>query len=125
MSLMEVLGASFCNLQLAQQSSALAQSNMNSSHPNVPLSYAANFIPQPNALPIQTNISVAPQTQTQVPSLGSNNPQFSQVPACMFADQHVRQNSGKGSQTGGQHHMRNLTSTANGADVHYQVLLKC
>ncbi|XP_027137955.1 ciliogenesis and planar polarity effector 1 isoform X4 [Larimichthys crocea] len=120
MSLMEVLGASFSNLQLAQQSSALAQSNMNSSHPNVPSSYAANFIPQPNALPIQTNISVAPQTQTPVPSLGSNNPQFSQVPACMFADQHVRQNSGKGSQTGGQHHMRNLTSTANGADVHYQ-----
>ncbi|XP_037609215.1 ciliogenesis and planar polarity effector 1 isoform X4 [Sebastes umbrosus] len=121
MSLMEVLGASFSNLQLAQQSSSLAQSNMNTSHPNVPSSYATNFIPQPNALPVQTNISVPPQTQAHVPSSRSNNPQFSQAPACMFADQHAMQSSGKTSPTGGQHHTtRNLTSTANGAGVSYQ-----
>ncbi|XP_044029035.1 ciliogenesis and planar polarity effector 1 isoform X2 [Siniperca chuatsi] len=123
MSLMEVMGASFSNLQLAQQSSSLAQSNMNSSHPNVSSSYATNFIPQPNALPVQTTISVAPQTKACVPSSGSNNPQFSQVPACMFADQPAIQRSGKTSPTGGQlHTTRNLPSTANGAGVNYQVL---
>ena len=84
----------------------------------------ANFIPQPNALPVQTNISVPPQTQAHVPSSRSNNPQFSQAPACMFADQHAMQSSGKTSPTGGQHHStRNLPSAANGAGVSYQVLL--
>ncbi|KAG8010704.1 Protein JBTS17 [Nibea albiflora] len=60
------------------------------------------------------------QTQAPVPGLGSNNPQFSKVPACVFTDQPARQNSERGPQTGDQHRMRNLTSTANGADVHYQ-----
>lgn len=123
---MEVMGASFSNLQLAQQSSSLAQSNMNSSHPNVPSSYATNVIPQPNALPVQTTISAAPQTQAFVPSSGSNYPQFSQAAAYVFADQPAMQSSGKASPAGGQHHTtRNLPSTANGAGVNYQVLLKC
>nr|XP_046231509.1 ciliogenesis and planar polarity effector 1 isoform X2 [Scatophagus argus] len=121
MSLMEVLGASFSNLQLAQQNYSLAQSNMNSSHPQVPSSYATNFVPQPNALPVHNNISVASQTQARVPSSGSNNPQFSQVPACMFADQPVRQSSGKSPPTCGQHHTtRNQPSTANSAGVNYE-----
>ncbi|XP_034459066.1 ciliogenesis and planar polarity effector 1 [Hippoglossus hippoglossus] len=63
MSMMEVLGASFSSLELAQQNSSLAQSSMNSSHPNVPSSHVTNFIPQPNVLPVQTSVSVAPQTQ--------------------------------------------------------------
>lgn len=125
MSLMDVLGASYSNLQLAQQSSSLAQSNMNSSHPNVPSSYATNFISQPNALPVQTTISVAPQTQACVPSSGSNYPQFSQAAAYVFADQPAIQSSGKTSPAGSHHTTRNLPSTANGPGVNYQVLLKC
>lgn len=122
MGMMEVLGASFSNLQLAQQSSSLAQSNMNSSHPNVPSSYATNFIPQPNALPVQTATAVAPLTQA---SSGSNIAQFSQAPACMFADQPAMQGSGRTSPTGSQRPTaRNLPSAAN-AGVNYQVLLKC
>lgn len=116
---MEVLGASFSNLQLAQQNSSLAQSNMNSSYPNVPPSYAANFFPQPNSLPVQPN-----QRQAYVPSSGSINPQFSQVPACMCADQPARHSSGKSHVTGCHHHAINLPSTANDADTTYQVLLK-
>ncbi|XP_076614742.1 ciliogenesis and planar polarity effector 1 [Chaetodon auriga] len=121
MSLMEVLGASFSNLQLAHQSASLAQSITNSSHPYVPLSHATSFIPPPNALPVQTSTSVAPQTPACAPSSGSNDPEFSQVPACVFADQPARQSSGKISLTGGQRHTtRNLPSTANGAGVNYQ-----
>ncbi|XP_040914910.1 ciliogenesis and planar polarity effector 1 [Toxotes jaculatrix] len=113
MSLMEVLGASFSNLQLAQQSSSLAQSNMDSSHPNVPSSYATSFIPRPNALPVQTTISV--------PSSGSNNPHFSQATACMFADQPAVQCSGKTFPTDCQHQItRKIPSTASGAGVNYQ-----
>ncbi|XP_073334518.1 ciliogenesis and planar polarity effector 1 [Pagrus major] len=117
MSLMEVLGASFSNLQLAQQSSYLAQSNMNSSHPRVPPSNANNFVPQPSALPIQTPISVAPQMPAWASSSGSINPQFSQAPACMFAEQPARQNSGKSSPTHVQRDItRNLPRTANGVN---------
>ncbi|XP_071321560.1 ciliogenesis and planar polarity effector 1 [Trachinotus anak] len=119
MSLMEVLGASFSNLQLAQQSSSLAQSNMNSSHPNVPSSYVANFIPQPNACPVQTAISVAHQTQASVPSSGSNNPHFSQAPACVFADQAAEQSSGKTSPAVGQGQITRDPSSS-GAGVNYQ-----
>ncbi|KAM9338429.1 ciliogenesis and planar polarity effector 1 [Symphorus nematophorus] len=121
MSLMEVLGASFSNLQLAQQSSSLAQSNMNSSHVNVQPSYVSNFIPQPNPVPVQTNISVAHQTQACAPSPGSNNPQFRQTPPSLFCDQPARQSSGKTSPTTAQGHtIRNLPSTVNGAGVRYQ-----
>ncbi|XP_042251450.1 ciliogenesis and planar polarity effector 1 isoform X3 [Thunnus maccoyii] len=121
MSLMEVLGESFSNLQLAQQNSTLAQSNMNSSHLNVPSSYPTNFTPQPNALLVQTTISGTPQTQACVPRSESSNPQFSQAPACMFADQPAIQSSGKPSPTGDQcHSTRNLPSIANGAGVNYQ-----
>lgn len=121
---MEVLGASFSNLQLAQQSSYLAQSNINSSHPRVPSSNANNFVPQPSALPIQTPISVAPQMPPWASSSGSINPQFSQAPASMFAEQPARKNSGKSSPTHVQGDTaRNLPHAANG--VNYQVLLKC
>lgn len=123
---MEVLEASFSNLQLAQQSSSLAQSNRNSSLPNVPSSYATNLILQPNALPIQNTFSVAPQTQACVPNSGSNNPQFRQVPGCPLTDQPARQSSGKTYQTGGQNHTStNPPSAADGEDANYQVLLSC
>ncbi|XP_019938136.2 ciliogenesis and planar polarity effector 1 [Paralichthys olivaceus] len=112
MNMMEVLGASFSSLQLAQQNSSLAQSNMNPSHPNVPSSYVTNFIPQPNVLPVQTSVSVAPQTQASVPPSGSNYPHHSQATACMFADQPAVQSSGKPSRTDGQHQItRNPSST--------------
>ncbi|KAK5852080.1 hypothetical protein PBY51_023582 [Eleginops maclovinus] len=101
MSLTEVLGATFSNLQLAQrESSSLAQSNITTSHPNVPSSYA---IPQPNALPLQNTLSVPPQTH--VPTSGSNNLQFSPAPACVSAEQPAIQSSGKTSHTGGQNHI--------------------
>ncbi|KAM8743852.1 ciliogenesis and planar polarity effector 1 isoform 3-T4 [Acanthopagrus schlegelii] len=119
MSLMEVLGASFSNLQLAQQSSYLAQSNINSSHPRVPSSNANNFVPQPSALPIQTPISVPPQMPAWASSFQSFNPQFSQAPAGMIAEQPAKQNSGKSSPTHVQDDTaRNLPHTANG--VNYQ-----
>ncbi|KAI3362297.1 hypothetical protein L3Q82_012605 [Scortum barcoo] len=121
MSLTEVLGASFSNLQLAQQSSSLAQSNMNSSHPNVPSSCATNFIPPPNALPVQANISVPPQTQTFVPSSGSHYSQFTQAAAYVSTDQPAIQRSAKTSLAGGQVHTAgNLSSTMNGSGVNYQ-----
>uniref|UniRef100_A0A3B4XUB5 Uncharacterized protein n=1 Tax=Seriola lalandi dorsalis TaxID=1841481 RepID=A0A3B4XUB5_SERLL len=121
--LMEVLGASFSNLQLAQQSSSLAQSNMNSSHPNVPSSHVTNFIPEPNPLPVQTAISVSQQTQASVPNSGFKNPHFSQAAACLFADQPAEQSLGKIYPTAGQFQItRNLPSTTSGAGVNYQVL---
>ncbi len=126
MSLMEVLGASFSNLQLAQQSFSLTQSNMNSSHPNVPSSYATSFIPKPSALPVQTVAPAVPQTQAPVPSSDTNSCQFSQVPAFASADQPARQSSGKTCHTVSQHHTtRDLPSTADDAGVNYQVLFKC
>lgn len=122
---MEVLGASFSNLQLAQQRSTLAQSDMNALYPNVPSSYVANFFPQPqNTIPFQTNISVPPQNQACAPNLGSNNHQFSQV--CTSVDRPARQSSGIISPAGCHpHNTRNLPSTANEAGVNYLLLLKC
>ncbi|XP_054468861.1 ciliogenesis and planar polarity effector 1 [Anoplopoma fimbria] len=114
MSLMEVLGASFTNLQLAQQSSSLAQSN-------VPSSNATKFIPQPNPFPVQTTITLPSQTQACLPNSRYNNPPSSQAPAGMVADQPALQSSGKTSPTGSQHHTtRNLPSTANGAGASHQ-----
>ncbi|XP_067339311.1 ciliogenesis and planar polarity effector 1 isoform X3 [Channa argus] len=107
MSLMEVLGASFSNLQLARQSSSLIPSTMSFSHPNVPSSHAASF-PPPNALPLQTTISVTPQTQ-------AHNPEFSHPPVCVFADKSAVQISGKTTPTGCHHQ-----SAAIGACVNYQ-----
>ncbi|XP_008284693.1 uncharacterized protein C5orf42 [Stegastes partitus] len=121
MSLMEVLGASFSNLQLAQQSFSMAQADMNSSHPNVPSSFNTRFIPQPNALPIQTPSSAAPQVEASVPNSASNNSQLSQTPACMFAAQPAMQSSAKSSSAGNQYHNNtSLPSNASGAAVNYQ-----
>ncbi|XP_047185530.1 ciliogenesis and planar polarity effector 1 isoform X1 [Scophthalmus maximus] len=121
MGMMEVLGASFSSLQLAQQSSTLAQSNLNASHPHVPPSHVTNYIPQPNALPDQTTISVAPQTQSRLPTSASNNPQPSQATACMFADRPALQIAGKTSLTDGHPQItRNLSSAASGAGVNDQ-----
>ncbi|XP_056875211.1 ciliogenesis and planar polarity effector 1 isoform X3 [Takifugu flavidus] len=66
MSLMEVLGASYSNLQLAQQSYSLSQSNVNISQPNVPASQPVSLFPQPSTLPVQT----APQRQACGPQPG-------------------------------------------------------
>ncbi|XP_068429824.1 ciliogenesis and planar polarity effector 1 isoform X2 [Clinocottus analis] len=121
MSLMEVLGASFSNLQLAQQSSSSAQSVTNTSHPNVPSSFAPTFIPQANPLAVQTTISLPLQTQACLLNSRNHNPQSSQAPACMLAHQPALQSLGITSPTGSQRlTTRNLPSTTNDGGVSYQ-----
>uniref|UniRef100_A0A3Q3FV11 Ciliogenesis and planar polarity effector 1 n=1 Tax=Labrus bergylta TaxID=56723 RepID=A0A3Q3FV11_9LABR len=124
MSLMEVLGASFSNLQLAQQSSSLAQSNMNSSQLHVPSTNAPSFNPQLNAFPLQTNIPMTPETQGCVQTPASKITQFSQAPACESADQPDLQNSGNTCPASSRCHISmDVASTSNVAGVDYQVLL--
>lgn len=120
MSLMEVLGASFSNLQLAQQSYTLAQSNVNFSHPSMPSSHPASFYPQPSTVPVQNNISSALQRQACVPQSVSSNL------VCISADQPVGHSSGNHSPTGCHHHHTSITlpSAANDAGVSHQVLPK-
>ncbi|XP_051794635.1 ciliogenesis and planar polarity effector 1 isoform X2 [Acanthochromis polyacanthus] len=121
MSMMEVLGASFSSLQLAQQSFSLAQSDMNSSHPNVPSSFNTRFIPQPNVVPTQSTMSAAPQVHSSVPNTGSNNPQLCQNPVSMFAAQPAMPSSAKSSSAGNQYQNNmNLPSSASGAGVNNQ-----
>ncbi|KAM6975927.1 LOW QUALITY PROTEIN: ciliogenesis and planar polarity effector 1 [Tautogolabrus adspersus] len=123
MSLMEVLGASFSNLQLAQQSSSLAQSNMNSSQLHVPSTNAPSFIPQLNAFPLQTNIHMTPQTQGCVQTPASKITQFRQTSACASADQPDIQNSGKTSPASSRCHIsKDAASTSNVAGVDYQAM---
>ncbi|XP_023135531.2 ciliogenesis and planar polarity effector 1 isoform X2 [Amphiprion ocellaris] len=121
MSMMEVLGASFSSLQLAQQSFSLAQSDMNSSHPNVPSSFNTRFIPQPNVVPTQSTMSAAPQVQASVSNSGSNNPQLCQNAASMFAAQPAMQSSAKSFSAGNQYHNNmSVPSSASGAGVNNQ-----
>ncbi|XP_060918031.1 ciliogenesis and planar polarity effector 1 [Labrus mixtus] len=123
MSLMEVLGASFSNLQLAQQSSSLAQSNMNSSQLHVPSTNAPSFKPQLNAFPLQTNIPMTPETQGCVQTPASKITQFSQAPACESADQPDLQNSGNTYPASSRCHISmDVASTSNVAGVHYQAM---
>ncbi|XP_077398572.1 ciliogenesis and planar polarity effector 1 isoform X2 [Vanacampus margaritifer] len=74
MSLVDVLGASFSNLQLAQQNSYLAQSNMNPSHNSAPSPYVTNVPPQPNPQPAHP--PAVSQSQIHVPNPQSNNLPF-------------------------------------------------
>lgn len=114
---MEVLGASFSNLQLAQQSYSLAQSNGNFSQPNVPASCSVNLFPQPSTLPVQTDIRTAPQRQACVPQSGASpNPN-------MAADQTVRHSTENYSSPGchRDHTIINPPSTANDTAVGLQV----
>ncbi|XP_068609265.1 ciliogenesis and planar polarity effector 1 [Brachionichthys hirsutus] len=121
MSLMEVLGASFSNLQLAQQSFSLAQSNRTSFQPNAPSSATTDSTPQPHALPVQANISVTPQTEARVPSSEATNAPFGQAPAPVFADQPSRQSPERSSPTGSQRrNTRAQSSTTDGAGVNRQ-----
>lgn len=117
MSLMEVLGASFSNLHLAQQSYSLAQSNVNFSQPNVPASHPA---PQPSTLPVQTYTTTAPQRQACVPQSGfSHNTNMS-------ADQAAGHSTENYSLAGCHHrdHMIiNSSSTANDTAFSHQVWL--
>ncbi|XP_053708695.1 ciliogenesis and planar polarity effector 1 isoform X1 [Synchiropus splendidus] len=59
MNLMEVLGASFSSLQLAQQSTAMTQSNTNPV-PCVPSYQASNFTAEQTGLPLATAVSQSP-----------------------------------------------------------------
>ncbi|KAF3849101.1 hypothetical protein F7725_015598 [Dissostichus mawsoni] len=111
MSLTEVLGVTFSNLQLAQQSCSLAQSNMNSHtlmcHHLMPPMPSLNRMPYPFKPPFQCHLR---------PSTCAN-----QAPACILAEQPAIQSSGKTSHAGGQNHINgNLPSAANGAGVSYQ-----
>lgn len=123
MSLMEVLGASFSNLQLAQQSSSLAQSNMNASHPRVLPPDGTNFIPQTDALPVQPSISVTPQTHACVQCSELNNNRPSQDSACLFTGQPAIESLVRTDVQ--QHTTRNPTSTASGAAGNHQVFVEC
>lgn len=106
-SLMEVLAASFSNLQLAQQQqqqqySSLAQSNMNFSHPDEPplIPAASLFFPPP----AQPNTSVG---GAQGP--GSTTPLLRHIPAC------AGQSAGSARTSG--YSQPNLPATSHGESV--------
>ncbi|KAK7898647.1 hypothetical protein WMY93_019500 [Mugilogobius chulae] len=65
MSLMEVLGASFSNLQLAQQNASLAQSNL-SFHSNVPWLNVQHAMPPQNAQAVPSPLM--PYSQPNLPT---------------------------------------------------------
>ncbi|XP_061603123.1 LOW QUALITY PROTEIN: ciliogenesis and planar polarity effector 1 [Phyllopteryx taeniolatus] len=85
MSLMDVLGASFSSLQLAQQNSYLAQSNVNPFQPYVPSSYMTNVPPEQNPQPAHT--PAVSQSQIHVPNPQPNNPRSFPASAPMYAYQ--------------------------------------
>ncbi|XP_029921144.1 ciliogenesis and planar polarity effector 1 isoform X2 [Myripristis murdjan] len=94
--LMQVVDASIStppSSRMVQENSCFGQSNLNSTHYNVSSSYSTGFLPQPNLIPLHTSTSAGPQTQSFVPLSGSSNPQFSQAPAYMSADQPAIQSS--------------------------------
>ncbi|XP_026029615.1 ciliogenesis and planar polarity effector 1 isoform X4 [Astatotilapia calliptera] len=88
MSLREVLGVTFANLQLAQQSASLTHPDMNSSDPNVPSSSTTRFVPEPSTLPNQATVSVPHPVQTYS---GSKNTQFIHTHTCRPPDQPANQ----------------------------------
>lgn len=88
MSLREVLGVTFANLQLAQQSTSLTHPDMNSSDPNVPSSSTTRFVPEPSALPNQATVSVPHPVQVYS---GSKNTQFIHTHTCRPPDQPANQ----------------------------------
>lgn len=113
---MEVLGASFSNLQLAQQSYSLAQSNSNFLQPNVPASRSDNLFPRPSTLPVQTDMRTAPQSQACIPQSGVS------ANTNMAADQAAR-HSTENYSSAGNHTTINPPSAANDAAVSLQVWL--
>ncbi|XP_030599039.1 ciliogenesis and planar polarity effector 1 isoform X3 [Archocentrus centrarchus] len=114
MSLREVLGATFANLQFAQQSASLTHADMNSSHPNVPPSSTTRFIPEPSVLPSQATVTVAHPIQA---NSGSNNSQFSHTHACMSADQPAMQRPTKADHYDSN---KSLLSNTSGVGVNFQ-----
>lgn len=83
MSLREVLGVTFANLQLAQQSASLTHPD-----PNVPSSSTTRFVPEPSALPNQATVSVPHPVQAYS---GSKNTQFIHTHTCRPPDQPANQ----------------------------------
>lgn len=116
MSLSEVIGASFSNLQQTQQNFSVAPSGLRSSQPNMPTSSFTKIIPEPNIPPFQTAAAAAPLTQESVPKSGFSDSCFNPV-SSEFADQPVVQSSAKISSGANQH----LLCNASGAGVSYQV----
>lgn len=124
MSLSEVFGASFSSVQLAQQSSSVVQPDMSSSHPNVPSSSPAKFVPESNALSIQTAIPTPPQKVTCVPNSRSSDRQFDQSTTRRFAHQPAMSSSDKTSPGADQQYSnQGLPSKSSGAGVNEQVML--
>lgn len=115
---MEVLGASFSNLQLAQQSYSLAQSEGNVSQPNVPATRSANLLLHPSALPVQTDKRTAPQRQACVPQSGLS-------PSINMAANQTSGHSRENCSSAGCHHrdhtIINPPSTANDTAAGLQV----
>lgn len=120
MSLMEVLGASFSNLQLAHQSYSLAQSTVNVSQPNVPASHPASLSSQPSTLPAQNYLRTAPQRQACVHQSGFSHK------TNMSAEQAARHSTENYSPGCHHHHDPsqlpiNPSSTANDTAISHQV----
>ncbi|XP_061731707.1 ciliogenesis and planar polarity effector 1 isoform X1 [Nerophis ophidion] len=111
MNMMDVLGVSFSNLQLAQQnSSSFPQFGMNPSHPVVPSPHVASVTPQQNL--------VTPQSQIYMPNLDANNP------ASMYAHQlPIQSTPMERSPSADQYHYtRNLPYKTHGNDQGFQPL---
>lgn len=121
MSLSEVIGATFSNLQQAQQSFSVAPPGMSSSQPhnnnnnNIPTPSFTKILPEPNDPPIQT--TAAPLTKECVPKSGSGEFCFNLVSSREFADRPNMQSSAKISAGANQNATR--------AGVSYQVKIRC
>ncbi|KAF6733239.1 uncharacterized protein FQA47_000825 [Oryzias melastigma] len=86
LSLREVIGASFSNLQLTQQPSSVTQPDMTCLLPDV-TSSAARFIPDRDASPNQSGVSAAVQTPVPKPGFKFNDA------GCQFAAQTAKASS--------------------------------
>ncbi|XP_057675157.1 ciliogenesis and planar polarity effector 1 isoform X1 [Corythoichthys intestinalis] len=112
MSLMDVLGVSFSNLQLAQQNSYLSQANVNPSHPPVPPSYMSSVPPPHNPQPVHG--PAVSQLQIHVPDPQPNNTQSIPASAPAYACQNPRHSPHE------QDHVSNFPFVTHDAEGIYQ-----
>ncbi|XP_077479688.1 ciliogenesis and planar polarity effector 1 [Stigmatopora argus] len=113
MSLMDVLGASFSNLQHAQQNSFLPQADANPLHPPVPSSPCMSSVP-PQHNPQPAHPSVVSQLQIHMPNPQLNNPQSIPASAPTYVCQNPRQGANE------PDHVGNVPFSSRGAEGIYQ-----
>ncbi|XP_077593889.1 ciliogenesis and planar polarity effector 1 [Stigmatopora nigra] len=113
MSLMDVLGASFSNLQLAQQNSFLSQGDVNPLHPPVPPSPFMSSVP-PQHNPQSAHTPVVSQLQIHMPNPQLNNPQSIPASAPTYVSQNPRQGAHE------PDHVANVPFASRGAEGIYQ-----